>query len=140
MVGNGKNRKSMAYVGNVAIFLEASLGLDSGIHVFNYADKPDMTTWEVVNVAKAEFGQAIARTWSIPYALGLTAGYILDGVAFVCRKKFSVSAIRIKKFCADTTVSTAKVERSGFKAPYTLEDGLRRTIAAEFPVPADRSC
>ena len=41
MVGSGTNRKSMAYVENVAAFLEYSLSFQSGLHVHNYVDKPD---------------------------------------------------------------------------------------------------
>ena len=41
MFGNGKNVKSIAYVENLAAFLEYSLGFNTGLHVFNYIDKPD---------------------------------------------------------------------------------------------------
>src|SRR5690606_41923624 len=41
MVGNGRNVKSMAYVENIAAFLEYSLGFGPGVHLYNYVDKPD---------------------------------------------------------------------------------------------------
>lgn len=41
MFGNGKNKKSMAYVENVVAFLEYSLSFKPGLHIFNYVDKPD---------------------------------------------------------------------------------------------------
>ena len=48
-------------------------------------------------------------------------------------KNFSVSAVRIKKFCADTTFDTQKlVLLTDFKAPYTLKEGLKSTIQNEF--------
>jgi nucleoside-diphosphate-sugar epimerase len=41
MVGNGTNVKSMAYVENVAAFIEYNLKNGPGEHLFNYIDKPD---------------------------------------------------------------------------------------------------
>jgi nucleoside-diphosphate-sugar epimerase len=35
MIGDGTNRKSMAYVENVAAFLEYSLGFENGVHIYN---------------------------------------------------------------------------------------------------------
>ena len=43
MVGNGKNRKSMAYVENVAAFIEYSMSFKPGVHIYNFIDKPDFT-------------------------------------------------------------------------------------------------
>ena len=42
VVGDGRNRKSMAYVENVAGALVHALTFGPGVHVFNYADKPDL--------------------------------------------------------------------------------------------------
>jgi len=54
MIGDGENRKSMAYVENVAAFLEYSLGFENGLHIYNYIDKPDFDMNTLVkNVNKA---------------------------------------------------------------------------------------
>ena len=43
MVGNGRNRKSMAYVGNIVSFSKYLIdSVKDGYNVFNYIDKPDM--------------------------------------------------------------------------------------------------
>jgi nucleoside-diphosphate-sugar epimerase len=47
-------------------------------------------------------------------------------------KKFPVSAVRIQKFCADTTIDSSAAMSSGFKPPYSLEEGLKRMIKHEF--------
>ena len=54
MIGDGTNRKSMAYVENITAFLEYSLGFENGVHIYNYIDKPDfdMNTL-VANVNRA---------------------------------------------------------------------------------------
>ena len=41
MFGDGRNKKSMAYVENVAAFIEYSLSFKKGVHIYNYIDKPD---------------------------------------------------------------------------------------------------
>ena len=46
-------------------------------------------------------------------------------------KKFSISSVRVQKFCATTQFDASKV-RSVFKSPYTLEEGLNKTLEHEF--------
>lgn len=48
-------------------------------------------------------------------------------------RTFPVSAIRIRKFAADTTVNTDRLLASGYVPPTSLQQAIRRTIAAEFP-------
>lgn len=131
MIGNGLNRKSMAYVENVAAFLEFSLDFGPGVHIFNYVDKPDfdMNTL-VVNVNKA-LGKEPKIGLRLPYALGYAAGKAFDFVAWISNKKFSVSSIRVKKFCSDTAFGTS-LEKTGFVRPFTLEQGIDSTIKFEF--------
>ncbi|MDE6062347.1 MAG: UDP-N-acetylglucosamine 4-epimerase, partial [Duncaniella sp.] len=47
----------------------------------------------------------------------------------------TVSSIRVKKFCATTEFDAKKAHSSGFKAPYTLDEGLARTLEFEFVHP-----
>ena len=144
MVGSGRNRKSMAYVGNVAAFLHWCLALPPGLHVFNYADKPDLTTAELVALARRWLGRD--KGWQarvrLPYALALALGWAADAVAAFTGRSLPVSSIRVRKFCAETTVNTDRLERSGFVRPYSLIEALERTIRHEFGDPtriADRS-
>jgi hypothetical protein len=43
-----------------------------------------------------------------------------------------VSAIRVRKFCASTQFRADRVAKSGFVAPYSIQEGLARTIFFEF--------
>lgn len=131
MVGDGRNRKSMAYVGNLARFLADLEESPPGIEVFNYADKPDLETRRLVRVAAEEIGVKLPRI-AVPYPLGLLAGYGCDLAARITGRKLPISSIRVRKFCAETTVDTSRLRSTGFKAPYTLEQGLRRMIRADF--------
>ena len=70
-----------------------------------------------------------------PYWLGMLGGYGFDILAFVTRKKLTVSSVRVKKFCATTEFDASKALATGFKAPYTLGEGLVRTLEFEFVHP-----
>ena len=54
MFGNGENRKSMAYVGNVAALLSYTLTFNPGFHLFNYIDKPDLDMNTLVAMVSLE--------------------------------------------------------------------------------------
>jgi len=134
MIGSGKNKKSMAYVGNVAGFLKHCLTEKSGCSVYNYADKPDFTTRELTDEIYTQLGIKKSAL-SVPYPIGLGAGYAFDILAKVSGKTLPISSIRVQKFCADTTVAAPKMEQSDFTPQYTLADGVARMIKHDF---ADR--
>jgi GlcNAc-P-P-Und epimerase len=131
MVGSGRNRKSMAYVGNLAHFMTGLQHAPPGIQVFNYSDKPDLEMRELLAVAAQELGTSLPRI-SVPFPVGLAAGHGCDLIARVIGRKLPVSSVRVRKFCAETTVDTRRLEGTGFVAPFSLEEGLRRTIRADF--------
>lgn len=131
MIGSGKNHKSMAYVENVAAFLEYSLSSLPGRHVYNYIDKPDFDMNTLVSKCNGLLRRRKNLTLRLPKWLGLLVGRACDIVAFVTKKKFTISSIRVKKFCADSVYSTS-IEESGFTPPVTLEDALNKTLRFEF--------
>ena len=131
MVGDGKNHKSMGYVGNIAKFLELQIDRDKGINIFNFADKPDLSSQEIVEIVRQEM-KIKKQFFSIPYSLGLIGGYTFDFLALIMQRKFSVSSVRIKKFCAETTVNTDRLKSTGFIPPFTLEEGIKNMIQYEF--------
>lgn len=135
MVGNGRNRKSMAYVGNVVAFVKHLIETRTeGYNVFNYIDKPDFTMNNLVAHVENVLGRRLPAV-RLPYWLGMLGGYCFDALAFATRRKLSVSSVRVKKFCATTEYDATKAHASGFKAPYTLGEGLQRTLEFEFVHP-----
>ena len=132
MIGNGRNRKSIAYVGNVAAFLAHCLGRGPGKHLYNYADKPDLAMRDFVGSVRGALGREGIGP-AFPYALGLLGGYAFDVLAKITGRRFPISSIRVKKFCASTVVNAEKLGETGFEAPYSLEAGLEEMVAAEFP-------
>lgn len=131
MIGKGTNVKSMAYVENVAAFLEHSLTFGPGIHLFNYVDKPDFEMNQLVSIVKKAMGRDPTIRLRIPYWLGLTAGYMLDVLAAITGKQFPLSKVRVQKFCADTMFNS-KAHSTSFVAPVRLTDALESTIRYEF--------
>ena len=136
MIGRGRNKKSMAYIGNIVAFIKDRIEKNEpGYNVYNYADKPDFTMSELSNLIEEKMNLSIPKT-RIPYWLGMLGGYGFDLLAFLSRKKLSISSVRVKKFCA-TTQFDAKKAHSVFKAPYALEEGLNKTLEFEFINPKE---
>ena len=135
MVGNGKNHKSMAYVGNIVAFVKFMIEEKTeGYNVFNYIDKPDMDMNDLVSHVSKVLNKHIPST-HFPYWLGMMGGYCFDALAFVTRRKLAISSVRVKKFCDTTEFDATKAHSSGFKAPFTLAEGLARTLEFEFVHP-----
>jgi nucleoside-diphosphate-sugar epimerase len=131
MVGNGLNRKSMAYVENVAAFLEYSLDFKPGVHIYNYIDKPDFTMNALVAHVNKLLGRSSGIKFRLPFSLGLLIGSGFDLVAKITSKKFPISAIRVKKFCANSVYESA-IESTGFIPPVHLMDAIEKTVRFEF--------
>jgi nucleoside-diphosphate-sugar epimerase len=135
MIGDGRNKKSMAYVENVAAFLVHVLSLDSGVHIFNYSDGPDMDMNGLVSLMRASLGKADGVGLRLPRALGTAVGALCDWVARVSGRSFPISAVRVKKFCASTRISADLAFQTGFRPAFTLEDGLVEFLKREFHAP-----
>lgn len=131
MIGDGTNRKSMAYVENITAFLEYSLSFENGVHIYNYIDKPDFDMNTLVAKVNKALGKDEKIGFRMPFAIGYGIGKVFDLASVVTGKKFTVSSIRVKKFCSDSMFDTS-IEKSGFVRPVKLEDGLASTIKYEF--------
>ena len=76
MVGNGKNVKSMAYVENVAAFIEYSLNNKNGENLYNYIDKPDFDMNTLVLGVNKVLGKKKKFLFHWPYWLGMLGGLL----------------------------------------------------------------
>lgn len=131
IIGKGENKKSIGYVGNIAAFLAYLAENKSGLEIYNFSDKPDMSARQMVDFIQKTLGRD-KRIPSVPYAVGILGGYAFDLLSMLTGKKFAVSSIRIKKFAADTAINTDRLQNSGFTPPFSFEEGLKRTIEYEF--------
>lgn len=131
MIGNGKNIKSMAYVENVAAFIEYSLNNSSGEHMYNYIDKPDFDMNTLVNEINKIFNKQ-KKVFRVPYCVGYFGGLCFDFLSKILCKKLKISSIRVKKFCSNSMFEATGIKKIEFNAPITLIEGLRKTIRYEF--------
>ena len=132
MVGRGENKKSMAYVGNIVAFIQFLIDEKTeGYNIYNYVDKPDFSMNELVALVSRVLGRHIPSI-HIPYWIGMCGGLVFDLLAKISRKKLPISSVRVRKFCATTQFDAMKIQQSGFKVPYTLEEGLSKTLRFEF--------
>ena len=131
MVGNGQNRKSMAYVENIAAFIEYSCNFKPGVHIYNFIDKPDFSMNQLVSSVKRMLGQPEKIGFRLPFAVGYSIGKGFDLVAALTGKRLAISSIRVKKFCANSVYNTA-IDKTGFLPPVPLEQALEQTIRHEF--------
>ena len=132
MVGDGKNKKSMCYLLNIVKFLVTLLSEPPGLHIYNFADKPDLTTEEIIVIAKKTLYQGGRINMKIPYGIGLLGGYCFDFMSAISNRNFPISSIRVKKFCSETIISSKKLEGLGFVPPYSLPEALHEFISYEF--------
>lgn len=135
MVGDGANRKSIAYVDNLVDFVAARLDAAPGVHVYNYADQPDLAMRELIEKIRALLPAPGREPARVPYALALAGGYACDVLAALARRPFALGSARVRKFRAETTVSVDAALATGFVAPVSLDEALARTVASVTTAP-----
>ncbi len=131
MIGDGGNRKSMAYVENVAAFIEYSATFKPGVYTYNFIDKPDYTMNALVGNVNVILGKSDKVGFRLPFLLGYVIGKGFDLAAMISGKKFAISSIRVKKFCANSVYNSA-IGETGFAPPVPLEEALYNTVRYEF--------
>lgn len=132
MVGKGQNKKSMAYVDNIVAFIQHCIKTQKpGYYLYNYVDKPDISMNELVQQVEKSLNKELPA-FRLPFWLGYLGGLGFDLLAKLSGRKLSISSVRVKKFCATTQFDATLANNSGFRAPFTLAEGLHRTIQFEF--------
>ncbi|MDB4046185.1 NAD(P)-dependent oxidoreductase [Amylibacter sp.] len=132
MVGRGKNKKSMAYIGNIVAFLETCIATDQIYGVYNYVDTPDLTMNELVSQVRAQLKGKNGVGLRLPYWLGMILGFAADAISMLIKKNLPVSSIRVKKFASSSEFRSNKSYLDHFSAPFLLTGGLQRTLQSEF--------
>jgi hypothetical protein len=67
----------------------------------------------------------------LPFSFGLLIGSCFDLVAKITGRKFPISAIRVKKFCANSVYESA-INSTGFIPPVPLMEAIEKTVRFEF--------
>tara|TARA_B100000614_G_C14549357_1_gene493366 strand:+ start:845 stop:1822 length:978 start_codon:yes stop_codon:yes gene_type:complete len=131
MFGSGNNIKSMAYVENVAAFLEYCITLKTGSHLFNYIDKPDLSMNELIKFSRKILFNKESIPIRLPSFLGKLAGTFFDIFSVILKRNLPISSIRVKKFMSDSQFNTS-IDSTNFIPPMEIKEGLRKTLEYEF--------
>jgi nucleoside-diphosphate-sugar epimerase len=131
MIGDGGNRKSMAYVENIVDAL-LFLSVHGDNALVNYADKPDLSMNALVAIVGKALGKPATRM-RLPKRLGLLVGHGCDLAARFLGRRFSISAVRITKFCAESVVNSDRLCSLGFVPVHRLADAVEATVRFDFP-------
>ena len=132
MIGSGKNRKSLSYVGNVTAFLEETIKTNSRYILVNYVDEPTLDINSLVSLLRKELLNTDKVGLRIPFFVGFMIGLIADLVSVFLKKPLSISSLRVKKFCSNSFFMNSLKNRIKFSPPFSIEAGLKRTINYEF--------
>ena len=132
MVGKGENKKSMAYIGNIVAFLETCVATDQRYAVYNYVDTPDLNMNQLVSLVRAKLQGKDGVGPRLPYWLGMLLGYTADLISKIIGRNLPVSSIRVKKFASSTEFKSLETNLDDFTAPFSLIDGVHRTLQSEF--------
>lgn len=136
MIGAGQNRKSMAFVDNVAAFLAFTLTLPEGVSVYNYADKPDLEMNALVSLIRKRMGRGAGVGPRLPLWAAHLVGASSDALSTATGKSLPISRVRVRKFVSNTEVDARRAHASDFRRPVDLRDGLSATLDAEFSTAA----
>lgn len=132
MLGSGLNIKSIAYVENVAAFLEFNIKSKSGIHIYNYVDKPDLNMNTLISLTRKTLFNKSNIGPRLPKFIGTIIGKLFDLLSFILKINFAISSIRIKKFMSDSQFNSSNIHKTNFRAPIEITTALVRTLTYEF--------
>jgi len=133
--GAGTNIKSLSYVENIVHATQFLKGmLDEkpnraieAFEIFNFIDKPDLTSTEISNVVSACLGKKPAP--AMPYAVGMLLGLPFDVVIKLTGKNLPISTARVKKmFKTETKFEADKLLGVGYQPKLPLKEGIDRMV------------
>ena len=126
-VGKADNVKSIAYVKNV---VDATLflidNLTSGVSIYNYADKPHLTSKEIANTISNKLDKKVRIT--LPKFLGIMLGLPFDLGIRITGKNLPISSSRIKKLATETYHLAEKLTSEGFVPKFSTKQGLEEMV------------
>lgn len=129
LVDAGRNRKSIAYVGNLVPFLAQRIDAVEGLHCFNFADSPDPTTAQLTDEILALLPSGTRRPPTLPYPLVLAGAGLVELASAASGRGATITRERVRRFRSESTVATQALGAAGHRARFDRAEGLRRTIA-----------
>lgn len=119
------NLRSLVYVENLAAAVVAVLCTPAARGAFFVCDGRDLSTAEMVREAARALGRP-ARLVPVPFSLMRAAGRVGDAASRVVR--VPVTSDAVSRFFGTVRVDPSRLARvTGFRPPYTVEEGFRAT-------------
>jgi len=119
---------------------------DLRFEIFNYVDKPDLSSNAIVSTIRKALGKKPSKL-RLPLWLGVLGGLPFDAVIKLTGKNLPVSTARIRKLCAQTKFEADKVRSAGYQPQVPLTEGIERMVkwylaegqheTAEWHIPPD---
>ena len=130
LVGDGSNIKSLSYVVNLVdatMYLWEKRDLPA-FEVFNYVEKPDLTSRGIAEAIYHSLGRAPPRL-HVPMWLARLAALPFDVVIALTGRNIPISSARITKlFGMQTKFEAEKVRSAGFKPAVSLRQGIAAMV------------
>jgi nucleoside-diphosphate-sugar epimerase len=129
IAGNPTNCKSLSYVENlVAATMHLWPLQKQGFDVFNFVEKPDLTSLEIAQTIAVALGKARPGP-QLPLWLVLLMAKPFDLMTALTGKDLGVNSMRVRKlFVWETKFEAAKMKQAGFESPVPVREGLRRMV------------
>jgi nucleoside-diphosphate-sugar epimerase/glycosyltransferase involved in cell wall biosynthesis len=131
-VGRGDNIKSISYVENL-VSATMQMWLDpryqqAGLRVFNYVDKPDLTSRQIVHAIRAALRKH-GFHWTIPYWFARTLAFPADVLIRLTGMNLRISGARIRKLAREETkFESDRIRHAGYRQEISTEEGIRRMV------------
>jgi nucleoside-diphosphate-sugar epimerase len=128
-VGDGRNIKSLSYVENI---VEATMHVWSrppgaAHEVYNYIDKPDLTSRQIADQVYTSLGRRPPRA-HVPLGLACAAAFPFDAAIKLTGRNLPISSARIRKLCTQTRYESDKILATGYTPRVTLREGIDRMV------------
>ena len=94
-------------------------------------DKPDLDMNTLVSLSRKTLFNQNNVGMRMPRFLGVLIGYFFDLIGRITRTSLPISSIRVKKFM-ETTQFSSSINKTDFVAPFSLREGLSKTLNYEF--------
>ena len=127
VIGDGKNIKSIAYVGNLVDSVMYCLKkIDDKQFIYNYCDYPQQNiASQSISISKL---LNKSKPIKIPFWLTKIFTLPVDLIQKLIGKDLKLNSIRVKKFTTPTFFISDKIRQRGFKQNISIENSYKRTI------------
>lgn len=132
-VGPGTNRKSMCYVPNlvraIGFLWTAPPRQPAGEdEVYNYADKPDLASRDVIAQVYGALGRRSPRAY-LPLGPIMVAAKPFDLLGRITGKDLPITSARVQKLSdSETAFAAGRIRDVGFTPPESLPEGITAMV------------